>query len=358
MQRLNNPTNSLRAPNHTFNTPVAANNRSTGANYTVQDNMQTGSYGNNFSPKLEQQNTYFDNRNLGPQEVDHDDYHDDVVQNAQVGQNAAVPEKKLRKVRRTKKQIAAESGQENCGSNACEQANAARTEGGEVKEKKPKKEKKSNIPETLTKDLKFKTQIEKLNDEVSKQTAALKDLKNGIKRLELSYDHDMNKAIKVKRKKAGLVKPTGFVKAKRLPKSLAELIGVQEGTEMSMPTYTRRFYEMLKEKQLFYNEDKRILRADDKMKEVFGLDDKVNESVDHKDTNGLNFYTLQKHIARVIKNTPVPDPLPNNAAPAVANEVFPVAAQQQNFRAGGVNVGGHNPQQYYAQPNRVNANQK
>ena len=162
--------------------------------------------------------------------------------------------------------------------------------------------KRSNVPEELEHELKFKTALDGLKTEVNNQTKVLKDLKLNIKKLESSYQHDINKAVKVKKRKAGPNKPTGFVKELELVKELADLINVPEGTKISMPTYTKKFYEMLKREHLYYENDGRVLRANDQIKKVFNLPDSVNDSTDYKDKNGFNFYTLQKHIASVNKN--------------------------------------------------------
>ena len=45
--------------------------------------------------------------------------------------------------------------------------------------------------------------------------------------------------------------------------------------------------------------DKRILRTDPDIRRVLGVTEEVDMSIDPKDPNGLNFFTLQKHIAKV-----------------------------------------------------------
>jgi hypothetical protein len=165
------------------------------------------------------------------------------------------------------------------------------------------KRRSNTLPVELESELKFKNELQHLRDEVVRQTSALKSLKLSLKKLESSYNSDINRVYKSRRRKTGPLKPTGFVKALALPKDLAELINVSAGTEMSMPEYTKRFYRMLQEKGLLYDKDGRVLRADKKIMKVFGLDKKVNESTDYRDKEGFNFFTLQKHIARVNKQS-------------------------------------------------------
>jgi len=150
--------------------------------------------------------------------------------------------------------------------------------------------------------LKFKTALLELRNEITNQTKVLKDLKVGVRKLETSYQHDINRAVLTKRKKNGPTKATGFIKELKLSKELADLIGENEGTMISMPAYTKRFYQMLKTEQLLYEKDGRVLRANDQIKKAFNLPDSVNSSTDFRDTNGFNFYTLQKHIATVNKH--------------------------------------------------------
>lgn len=159
-------------------------------------------------------------------------------------------------------------------------------------------EKKCIVPEELEKELKFKKQLSILKEKVTELTNSNRKLQTALKKLEATYDHDINKMYKAKKKRPH-TKDTGFIKKKPLPQSLASLIGEQEGVLMSMPNYTKRFFAMLKEKGLFYSEDGRVFRANDEIKKVFGLSDSVNLSTDNKDKNGLNLYNLQTHISKI-----------------------------------------------------------
>jgi hypothetical protein len=159
------------------------------------------------------------------------------------------------------------------------------------------------VSEELEKELKFKVTLNELREKINGQTQTLKDLKTSLRRLETSYDHDMNKAVKLRRKRRnGDDKPTGFIKQIALSKDLADLIGEKENTMMAMPEYTRKFFKMLKDNNLLYDGDGRVFRANDKIKKVFGLPDSVNDSTNHRDETGFNLYNLQKHISKVNKN--------------------------------------------------------
>jgi hypothetical protein len=163
----------------------------------------------------------------------------------------------------------------------------------------------------------FRRALSELRTELETQQRSVKDFRGYIKKLESAYQFDLSRASKHRKRKTSQVKPTGFVKELELPKELADLIGVEVGTRLSMPSYTKKFYEMLKQNKLFYEKDGRVLRANAEIKRVFNLPDSVNESVDYKDKNGFNFYNLQNHIAAVNKRLQVASaPLVSAAAVA------------------------------------------
>lgn len=152
----------------------------------------------------------------------------------------------------------------------------------------------------------FRKVINDLREEMDAQMKVLKDIRSNLKKLESSYQYDLNHATRhSKKKKLSVTKPSGFVKELELSSELAGLIGVEAGTRLSMPTYTKKFYEMLKANNLFYEKDGRVLRANAEIMRVFKLPASVNESTNYKDKEGFNFYTLQKHIASVNRNRPV-----------------------------------------------------
>jgi len=136
---------------------------------------------------------------------------------------------------------------------------------------------------------------------INELTKELKTLKSDVKKLENYYQHDICKIYKKKGKRTGNTQATGFVKSVELPKELAELIGVEIGTTMSMPKYTSEFYkEVLTKKNLFYKDDKRVFRVDDQVAKALNLTKDVNKSTDPKDPQGFNFCNLQKIFANVL----------------------------------------------------------
>jgi hypothetical protein len=165
--------------------------------------------------------------------------------------------------------------------------------------------KKNLIPNELEKELKFKESLNVFRTEITNYSKQLKEMKLHLKKLELAYDHDIAKSLKMrpKNKRRNADDPTGFIKQIALSKELAELIGEQEKTMMSMPEYTKKFFKMMKEQKLLYEGDGRVFRANDRIKKVFSLPDKVNESTNYRDKEGFNLYNLQTYISKV--NDPV-----------------------------------------------------
>lgn len=170
--------------------------------------------------------------------------------------------------------------------------------------KKSKDKQSSGFSPELEKELKFKETLNLLKTEIANYSKQLKELKSHLKKLELSYDHDIAKTLKMKPKhKRKSNDATGFIKQIALNKDLAELIGEQENTMMSMPEYTKKFFKMMKDHKLLYEGDKRIFRTNDRIKKVFNLPDNVNESINYRDKEGFNLYNLQTYISKV--NDPV-----------------------------------------------------
>lgn len=165
--------------------------------------------------------------------------------------------------------------------------------------------KKNLIPDELEKELKFKESLNAFRTEITNYSKQLKEMKTHLRKLELAYDHDITKSLKMrpKNKRRNADDPTGFIKQIALSKELAELIGEEEKTMMSMPEYTKKFFKMMKEQKLLYEGDGRVFRANDRIKKVFNLPEKVNESTNYRDKEGFNLYNLQTYISKV--NDPV-----------------------------------------------------
>ena len=144
-----------------------------------------------------------------------------------------------------------------------------------------------------------KITIDKLNETLVECIKNMKQIKTDIKKINIQYNNEILKVSKNNNKKKRLGnKQTGFGKINILPNDLADLISVNHGTEMSRPEFTKNFYKTLISKNLIYEKDKRILRVDDQISKILNIPMSVNNSIDHKDKNGFNFYNVQKYIAK------------------------------------------------------------
>lgn len=164
-----------------------------------------------------------------------------------------------------------------------------------------KKQRDNSIPEDIMTSLKFTKNLESVTEKLNNQLKIIKDLRQELKKLEVSYNQDINKVYKSKRKKAPSAKAIGFIAGKPLPNELAKIIGVPDGTIMSMPDYTREIYKEIKKRKLVYSEDARVFRVDNELKKVFDIDDSVNKSTIYTDKSGFNFSTLQGYLSRAMK---------------------------------------------------------
>lgn len=122
--------------------------------------------------------------------------------------------------------------------------------------------------------------------------------KNNIRTLKKMYIKEMKMASKGKNNKKNEKKKTGFTTNEVVPVKLANLIGIEYGVKMPRTELTSRVYDVIKSRQLYYNNDKRVLRVDDELMEIFGLSADVNNVTDPHNVNGFNFFNLQKYIAK------------------------------------------------------------
>jgi chromatin remodeling complex protein RSC6 len=195
-----------------------------------------------------------------------------------------------------------------------------------------------SFSEELVSQLRFMNSYNDLQKRIEEQFNYLKTLRTEVRKLVSAYEHDMQRVQKSKRRRRANFEPTGFIKKSLLPNDLADLVGVAHGTEMSTPELTKRFYAVLKERNLCDEKDHRIFRPDTQMRRVFNLPDSVMTSTSHKDLNGFNFMTLQKHISTCLKQhnnltTETPAPTPVVVAPVQASKQVKKGAKQASASA-------------------------
>ncbi len=161
------------------------------------------------------------------------------------------------------------------------------------------KKKRIYKPSEFSPDLKFQKEIDGIYEQLNDFSEKIKSLKNNLKKLESSYTNDLNKVHKMRRINGKPKKESGFVAKREVPEELAKFIKADKNISMSLPEYTKKFCEELKNRNLIYENDKRVYRADRDIMKIFGFTDEVNKSINPKDKNGFNFGTLQKHINSV-----------------------------------------------------------
>jgi hypothetical protein len=131
----------------------------------------------------------------------------------------------------------------------------------------------------------------------------IKNIKNDLKILQTAHKLELKANVKkaVKNKKTNH-KASGFASCKVVTGKLAEFIGVEPGTELSGPKITSKVWDEFKNRNLVYEQDKRILRVDKTISELFNVPMSVNDSTEHNDPAGLNFGNIQKFIKNLLKN--------------------------------------------------------
>jgi len=124
---------------------------------------------------------------------------------------------------------------------------------------------------------------------------------NSLRQVKKIYIREIKNLSKSKSKKKKRIN-TGFAKNNTVPKNIIKFLKLDDDTELSRPEVTKRIYKELWNRGLYYKKDRRVLRVDDDVIELFGIDEDVNDITDPKDVNGFNFYNLQKLIAECYTN--------------------------------------------------------
>lgn len=126
-----------------------------------------------------------------------------------------------------------------------------------------------------------------------------KEQKNKINNLIKLYKQNIKNA---KKNKSDKKRQTGFTKAEPVPSKFVDLLDLEKGASMPRPDLTKKVYKYLEDNDLFYENDRRVFRADSKLKNIFGFDDSVNNCTSVTDRSGFTFFTLQTHLANCYKN--------------------------------------------------------
>lgn len=139
----------------------------------------------------------------------------------------------------------------------------------------------------------YLSQIETTYQEARKQ---LHLLYRSVQRLKTIHRSDLKRAKVKKTKRTEKHKPTGFARTRPIPEKMASFIGVEPGTELTGPEITRKVWGVLKDRNLTFENDKRVLRVDNEVSNLFFVPMSVNDSTQSNDENGFNFGNLQFYI--------------------------------------------------------------
>lgn len=105
------------------------------------------------------------------------------------------------------------------------------------------------------------------------------------------------------RKRKPNAKATGFATKKTIGGELAKWLHVEDGSELTGPQISSKFWERIKEEGLQDQKNKRVLRTNKAVSKIFGVDPSVNKSNNPDDENGFNMRTYQKYIASALANS-------------------------------------------------------
>ena len=119
-----------------------------------------------------------------------------------------------------------------------------------------------------------------------------------LKKIANVHKSDIKKASMRKRRPNAVA--TGFATKKVVGGELAMWLRVDSGSELTGPEISSKFWKRIKEDGLQDQENKRVLRTNTLVTEIFGVDASVNNSNDPDDENGFNMRTYQKHIAHAL----------------------------------------------------------
>lgn len=139
----------------------------------------------------------------------------------------------------------------------------------------------------------FEKQCELL---LSRITVNYREQRNEIKNLIKLHKKEVKN---IKNNKNKNKKKTGIMKPGNVPDKLADFVGIAKGTKMSRPDLTNLISSEFERRGLYHKKDRRIIIPDDDVMKLFNLSKEAQKSNDPKDENGLNFFNLQKHIARI-----------------------------------------------------------
>jgi len=142
-----------------------------------------------------------------------------------------------------------------------------------------------------------------LQNELSAIQERLSVLRANLKKHYKLTSKQIQKMNKGRRQNTNPRSPTGFGKPCFVPTTLRALLKLGEDECVTRPTVTQKLYSYIKDNSLFDANDKRLLRVNDSLSKALQLSAQevksINSSTSTKDKQGLNFYNIQRYVARL-----------------------------------------------------------
>lgn len=159
------------------------------------------------------------------------------------------------------------------------------------------------VVEAESKDNLTYTSYLELQNELSGIQERLSVLRANLKKHYKLTSKQIQKMNKGRRQNTTPRSPTGFGKPCFVPSTLRALLKLGEDECVTRPTVTQKLYSYIKENSLFDDNDKRLLRVNDSLSKALQLSAQevksINSSTSTKDKQGLNFYNIQRYVARL-----------------------------------------------------------
>lgn len=133
----------------------------------------------------------------------------------------------------------------------------------------------------------FDILYQNMQEQIKEVNATIKFLKVNMKELGKLHKQDINRVSK--RKKVRKNNVSGINKPKEVPLSIKELLKLDKDVLLARTEVTKKIYEYIKANELQDQNDKRTILPNDKLKELFSLED----------TEELSFYNLQSYIKKL-----------------------------------------------------------
>ena len=159
------------------------------------------------------------------------------------------------------------------------------------------------VVEAESKDNLTYTSYLELQDELSAIQERLSVLRSNLKKHYKLTSKQLQKMNKGKRQNTNPRSPTGFGKPCFVPSTLRTLLKLGDDECVTRPCVTKKLYGYIQTNSLYSTTDKRLIRVNDQLSKALQLTPQevkdINSSSSVSDKQGLNFYNIQKYVARL-----------------------------------------------------------